>query len=151
MLYIIGAEFKQKILKMKEVSVKLNIYNLAGQKQFRGIRSSYCRGAHGFFVFYDITNSESFKNLDDWLKEIENNGQKNALKYLIGTKCDLEDERQITFEEGQKYAEKNGMKFFETSSKNNINICEPFIEMTEDILKTMDLSKIIKKLKLTIK
>ena len=54
---------------------------------------------------------------------------------LIGTKCDLEKRRVISFEEGKKYAEKNGMKFFEASSKKNINISEPFIEMTKNIIK----------------
>ena len=115
--------------------VKLQIWDTAGQERFKNITSSYYRGGNGVLVVYDITDRESFENLTSWLIEIEKNANKNVYKLLIGNKCDLEDKRKISTQEGKEFAESNGMKFIETSAKDNTKVQEAFELLTTEIIK----------------
>lgn len=83
---------------------------------------------------YDITDLESFNNLNSWLIEIERNANKNVYKILIGNKCDVEDKRQVSYEQGKEFADTYGMKFMETSAKSNHNVSEAFVLMTKEII-----------------
>ena len=86
-------------------------------------------------LVYDITDLESFQNLNTWLIEIEKNASKNVYKILVGNKCDMENERKVTVEQGKEFADQYGMKFFETSAKNSTNVSESFVEMSKEIMK----------------
>ena len=132
----IGVDFKIKTLEIEGKSVKLQIWDTAGQERFRNIVSSYYKGAHGIMMVYDITDLESFGYLDSWIKEIEKNASKNVYKILVGNKSDLKN-RKITFEKGKEFANLHGMKFFETSAKENRNVEEAFKEMTKDIINSL--------------
>ena len=113
----------------------MQIWDTAGQERFKNIVSSYYRGAQGIILVYDITDLESFQNLNSWLIEIEKNASKNAYKILVGNKCDLEDERKVQYSQGEEFAKQYGMKFFETSAKNSINVIEAFTAITKEIIK----------------
>lgn len=52
---------------------------------------------------------------------------------LVGNKCDMESERQVTFEEGKSLADTFGIKFFETSAKSDINVTEAFFTICKEI------------------
>ena len=132
----IGVDFKIKTLDIDSKSCKLQIWDTAGQERFRNIISSYYRGAQGIMLVYDITDLESFQNLNTWLIEIEKNASKNVYKILVGNKCDMENERKVTIEQGKDFAAQYGMKFFETSAKDSTNVVEAFITMTKEIIKT---------------
>ena len=86
-------------------------------------------------LVYDITDLESFQNLNSWLIEIEKNASKNVYKILVGNKCDLENERKIKYEQGEEFARQYGMKFFETSAKDSTNVIEAFTIMTKEFIK----------------
>jgi len=122
----IGVDFKVKTLTINEKKVKMQIWDTAGQERFRTVVSTYFRGAHGILLLYDVTNRDSFKNLESWLIEIEKNAKEKVLKILIGNKCDLGEDREITIEEGKAFALRNGMEFMETSAKMNTNVTEAF-------------------------
>ena len=113
--------------------VKLQIWDTHGEERFRNIISSYYRVASGILLLYNITDRDSFDNLNSWLIDIEKNTKKDVCKILVGTNCDLEDERKVTYQEGKEFATKNGMKFIEVSVKNNINVNEAFDILLEDI------------------
>ena len=122
----IGVDFKVKSLEIDKKTVKMQIWDTAGQERFRNVISSYFKGAHGILLIYDITNKESFKELENWLGEVERNASNQVLKILLGNKCDLDDKREITKDEGEAFAMRNGMQFMETSAKVNTNVNEAF-------------------------
>jgi Ras-related protein Rab-1A len=132
----IGVDFKLKTLDVDGKKVKLQIWDTAGQERFKNITASYYRGGNGVLVVYDITDRESFVNLNSWLIEIEKNANKNVFKLLIGNKNDLESERKVTFDEGKEFADSNGMKFIETSAKTANKVNEAFELLTKEIIKS---------------
>ena len=120
---------------MNGKKVKLQIWDTAGQERFKNITASYYRGGNGVLVVSDITDRDSFENLNSWLIEIEKNANKNVYKLLIGNKCDLEEKRKVTFQEGKDFATSNGMQFIETSAKADTNVKEAFELLTQEIIK----------------
>ena len=137
-----------KTIKLNGKIIKLQIWDTAGPERFRNIISSFYRGTNGIIVFYDITDRYSFEYLNIWIKEIEENGKKNACKLLVGNKCDLEEKRKVTFQEGKKFANKNEMLFIEASSKENINVEEAFYLLTEEMINKNKNNRIRKNYKL---
>ena len=121
---------------MNGKKVKLQIWDTAGQERFKNITASYYRGGNGVLVVYDITDRESFENLNSWLIEIEKNANKNVYKLLIGNKSDLEEKRKVSFQEGKDFATSNGMQFIETSAKTAAKVQEAFELLTSEIIKT---------------
>ena len=79
--------------------------------------------------------------MTSWLIEIEKNSSKDVYKLLIGNKNDLEDKRQITFDEGKEFASINGMEFFETSAKTAYKVQDAFELLSKDIIKTVSKDK----------
>ena len=121
-------------MEIKGKKVKLQIWDTAGQERFKTILASYFRGANGILLIYDITDRESFESLTHWLNEIEKNANKNIKILLIGNNCDLEEQRQVSYQEGKDFALKNNMNFLEVSVKDDINIKEAFELLIEEII-----------------
>ena len=133
----LGLDFKQKKIKLKDgKDIRLRIFDTAGQERFKNIQASYYKGANGILVVYDITNRESFENLNSWLIEIEKNANKNVYKLLIGNKCDLEEKRKVSYQEGKDFAASNGMQFIETSAKADTKVKDAFELLTQEIIKS---------------
>ena len=122
----IGVDFKIKTFDIDEKKIKMQIWDTAGQERFKNIIASYYRGAHGILLIYDVTDKDSFKNLSNWIIEIEKNSSKQVLKVLIGNKTDLEDKRVVTYNQGKEFADTYGLKYIETSAKKNLNVNEAF-------------------------
>ena len=133
-LTTIGIDFKIKIIELEGKTIKLQIWDTAGQERFRTITKTYYKGAHGIILTYDVTDQNSFKNIRNWIKQIEANAQTSVCKVLVGNKCDKPD-RTVTEEEGRNLANEFGMNFFETSAKNDLNIKEVFNYLTKEIMK----------------
>ena len=138
----IGVDFKIKTFDIDEKKIKMQIWDTAGQERFKNIIASYYRGAHGILLIYDVTDKDSFKNLSNWLIEIEKNASKNVLKVLIGNKSDLEDKRVITINQGKEFADTYGLKFLETSAKKNVNVNEAFETLGRELMQAADDKKI---------
>ena len=147
----IGVDFKVKSLDVDQKRVKMQIWDTAGQERFRNVISSYFKGAHGILLIYDITTRDSFKELENWLGEVERNASSQVLKILIGNKCDLEEKREITKDEGEAFANRNGMQFMETSAKNNTNVTEAFEALAKIMVESKKKKNTIKIEKKTIK
>ena len=88
----------------------------------------------GILLVYDITRPTSFDNLAKWLRTILEHSNADVEKMVLGNKCDIEEQRQISKERGETIAKENGIPFMETSAKDNINVEEAFLQMSERIL-----------------
>nr|XP_056710653.1 ras-related protein Rab-10-like [Euleptes europaea] len=130
----VGIDFKVKTVSLNDTTLKLQIWDTAGQERFRTMTTSYFRGAHGFVLVYDVTNTESFQGIAHWMKAIYEKADENVEVILLGNKCDNEAERAIPKHRGEKLAWEYGVPFFETSAKNNVNIEHAFSVLAQEIL-----------------
>ena len=122
-LSTIGIDFQTKFFKFEDRKIKVNYTDTAGQEKFRAISVNYIKGTNGVILVFDITKNESFDLLESWMNELRENSKVDISKVLIGNKSDLEEKRQVTKEEAEKFAQKIGCKYFECSAKtgNNVN------------------------------
>ena len=81
----------------------------AGQERFRAVTRSYYRGAAGALLVYDISRRATFNHLTSWLTDARNLTTPNTIIMLIGNKSDLDDQRDVTYEEASAFAEENGL------------------------------------------
>jgi len=129
----IGVEFGARSIQVDNKTIKLQIWDTAGQESFRSITRSYYRGAAGALLVYDITRRDTFNHLSRWLEEARQNSHQDMVIMLIGNKSDLSQRRQVTAEEGEKFAKDNGMIFSETSAKTAFHVEEAFIRTAQKI------------------
>ena len=134
----IGVEFGAKNIKLEDKVYRIQIWDTAGQETFRSITRAYYKNSVCAFVVYDITNRNSFQNVKSWIEDCKRQSPKTVFMVLIGNKVDLEENRQVSYEEGSVFAEKNGMLFFETSAKTGKNIEEIFLKSSMEIAKKID-------------
>jgi Ras-related protein Rab-2A len=134
----IGVEFGVRILEVKEKKIKLQIWDTAGQENFRSITRSYYRGAIGALLVYDITRRESFTHVKSWLQEVKSNGNPHMQILLVGNKNDLESERVVSYEEGESTAKENGLGFIEINTRNYSKVEATFKMITETILSKIE-------------
>jgi len=133
----IGVDFRIKTMDVNGKTIKLQIWDTAGQERFRVITSAYYRGAHGIIVVYDVTDENSFKNLNYWFNEIAKYAPENINKFLIGNKSDDVVNKKIEYTIGQEYADYINVPFLETSAKNASNINRLFEELCINLLNNM--------------
>ena len=128
----IGVEFGSNNVIIGDNTYRIQIWDTAGQENFRSITRSYYKNTACAIIVYEISNKKSFENISSWIEECKNTAPKSILMVLVGNKCDL-DNREVTEEEGREFAEKNGMLFFETSAKTGKNVEELFKESVKVI------------------
>ena len=117
-LSTIGIDFKTKYIKVRDASVKVLIWDTAGQEKFRNIAKQYYQGANGVLLVFDVSDRKSFERIEYWLNEIkENNKIDSMYAVIVANKIDLVGERVISRDEAEKYAEKNNISYFEVSAK----------------------------------
>ena len=103
--------------------IQLQIWDTAGQESFRSITRIFYKGSHAVILVYDITSQISFENARDWKKEIENNADRDVLVYLVGNRADLEEEREVSTEDGlEMMRELEANHHLETSARTGQNI-----------------------------
>ena len=121
----IGIDKDIKFVKINNSIYKLTVWDTVGQERFRALPKKYFQNADGVLLLFDVTKDESFSNVSNWMKDIKENSNKesNIIIYLIGNKIDL-NERTVTKESAEELAQSLGMKYFDVSCKNNINVSE---------------------------
>ena len=94
----IGVDFTSKTFDLDCNNVKLQIWGASADERFKTIGYSYYKGANGIIMVYDITDKQSFKDIDNCLPEVEKHASGNVNKILVGNKCDLEGDRQVSYD-----------------------------------------------------
>lgn len=123
----IGVEFGAKNITLKDNIYRVQIWDTAGQENFRSITRAYYKNSVCAMVVYDITSRQSFNAIQTWVEDCKSNSPKTITMVLVGNKKDLDNNRQISYEEGETLAKKNGMLFYETSAKTGENVEEVMI------------------------
>ena len=126
----IGVDFMSKSIKYRGQNIKLQIWDTAGQEKYKGLIPSYVRNSSIVFVVYDISVKSTFDNIPKWLTFIRS--IENTTLILCGNKIDLE-KREVTKEEGEALAQKEGIAFFETSAKTAEGIKNMFYSAVSDL------------------
>ncbi|KAF8329706.1 GTP-binding protein ypt1 [Cantharellus anzutake] len=94
---------------------------------------SYCRGAHGVILVYDVTRNDSFTNLRRWLQELDQYLSEGVNKVLVGTRSDLTSKKVVGYTVAKEFADQLAIPFFETSAKNGTNVEQVFLTMAKQI------------------
>lgn len=116
--YTIGVEFASKIVPINQHFVKLQIWDTAGQEAFSAITKCYYRGSCGVILVYDISNRKTFEKVPTWLEGIREQCPASTSILLLGNKSDLAHRRQVTMEEGYRFAQAHGMLFREVTARS---------------------------------
>ncbi|XVF28955.1 hypothetical protein REPUB_Repub15cG0077200 [Reevesia pubescens] len=122
----IGVEFQTQSVEIDGKEVKAQIWDTAGQERFRAVTSAYYRGAFGALLVYDISRKATFDNVARWLDELNSHSDTTVARMLVGNKCDLENIREVSLEEGKSLAEAEGLFFMETSAFDSTNVRTAF-------------------------
>ena len=122
----IGVDFRVITLKCKNIISKIHIWDTAGQERFRSLALNYINNSQGFIFVYDITNRESFNNVENWVNLALEKNNKNICNFLVGNKTDKEAERKVSVKEGEILAKEKNFFFLETSAKTDDNVQKLF-------------------------
>jgi small GTP-binding protein len=122
----VGVEYVTTTLEIDGQSIKLQIWDTAGQEKFRSIAKSYFRHAVGAILVFDITDRRSFDDLTIWLNDVHQLCDPNAAVTLIGNKLDLTNQRAVTTADAQVFAANHQLTYLETSARAGDNVTEAF-------------------------
>uniref|UniRef100_A0A3B4B4W7 small monomeric GTPase n=1 Tax=Periophthalmus magnuspinnatus TaxID=409849 RepID=A0A3B4B4W7_9GOBI len=109
------------------------IWDTAGQERFRSVTHAYYRDAHALLLLYDITSKSSFDNIRAWLTEIHEYAQSDVVIMLLGNKADMNSDRTIRREEGERLAREYSVPFMETSAKTGVNVELAFTAVAKEL------------------
>ena len=129
----VGVEFGAKNIEINSRIYRIQIWDTAGQENFRSIARAYYKNSICACIVYDITNRNSFNSVQSWIDDCTKQTPKSILLLLIGNKNDLNDKREVQYEEGAEFAKKRNMIFLETSAKTGNNIDNIFERSVKQI------------------
>ncbi|KAJ3430351.1 ras and ef-hand domain-containing protein [Anaeramoeba flamelloides] len=118
----VGVDFLSKTVHIDNKAVRLQLWDTAGQEKFRCLLPSYIRNSSMAIIVCDITNPESFENIDYWYDQVKNVSSEEIIFFLVANKTDLAKERKVSNETLEKKAKENDFHFIETSAKTGNNI-----------------------------
>ncbi len=132
----LGANFAIKMIDYPEYLVRLQLWDLAGQKHFHFVRPGFYRGAFAVIYVFDLTRRKTFKNVDAWTKEARQYLDPKTPEWIVGNKVDLVDERVVSKSQGREKAQDMGaINYYETSAKTAENLDTMFAEVIKTIIK----------------
>jgi Ras-related protein Rab-1A len=129
----IGVDFSVKEMGLYDSRVKLQIWDFAGQKHYRSFQYTFCEGAEGAIIAFDLSDPRTLKNLDNWLLFLKDSLTKEIPTIIVGTKSDIKS-NNLDWKKLLNFTRKNNLKYFETSAKENISIDPPFYYLSRIIL-----------------
>lgn len=125
--------YRKQCMIDEEVAL-LDVLDTAGQEEYSAMREQYMRTGEGFLLVYSITSRQSFEEIQTFEQQILRVKDKDYFPIiLVGNKCDLEHERQVSREEGAALARSFNCKFIETSAKSRVNVDNAFYDLVREI------------------
>ena len=138
----VGFEFLSFNVRINKVVIKLQIWDTCGQEVYKSLITGIYRNSSLAIILYSVTNRSTFQHIDTWIKELNQNSTQNIKIILVGNKSDLEKERKVSYEEGEKLKNKHNIDYFiETSAKTGNNAKNVLIEAAKILYKEYILIK----------
>ncbi len=132
----VGFEFLTFNMKVNDKVVKLQIWDTCGQEIYKSLISNFYRNSSLAVLVYAIDNKESFNHVENWLNDLKSQANPDVRIFLVGNKADLEEDRKIPKEEGEKYKEDQHLDLFmETSAKTGHNARNVLVEAAKILYK----------------
>lgn len=129
----IGSDFYVKKLDLEQALVNLSVWDLAGEERFKFVLPTFCKGAQGALIVFDLSRRRSYINITSYIELLWNiTGQIPCI--LIGNKSDLLDQRAVNEEEAKGYGTQCNMSYYETSAKDNVNVYQIFEELANQMI-----------------
>ena len=135
----LGVDFYYISVRKNNTDIKIYVWDTAGQEKFANLINVYFRDLDGAMVIYDITNRNSFDNIEKWIEKINMFNKTSVPIIIVGTKTDIEKHRRCHTSEAEDIANKYGYVTIECSSKDNYNIDETFDLIIDEIIKHKNL------------
>lgn len=132
----IGVEFGAKNLNIGNKNFRLQIWDTAGQENYRSITRAYYKNSVCAILVYDISNRESFEHISNWIEDCLAQSPKTVFMVLVGNKSDL-DNRQVTYEEGKEMAEKSNLMFLKLQLKQVIMLIKSLKNLLKKLIKKL--------------
>ncbi|XP_064388100.1 uncharacterized protein LOC135336273 isoform X2 [Halichondria panicea] len=129
----IGASFFNFSMTVNGYRIKLQLWDTAGQERFRSMAPMYYRRANAALIVYDITQKRTFDEAKEWVRELESKVDSNLALCVVGNKCDLAGEREVSREQGLDFAHQIGAMFTETSAAHN-SVKEAFLKVAQGVI-----------------
>ncbi|KAK5964639.1 ADP ribosylation factor [Trichostrongylus colubriformis] len=139
----IGASFVECEVETSNENMNLQIWDTAGQERFRCMVPMYMRNSAAAIIMYDVTNRQSFEDVDKWAEELRKCcGVSDPLVVLIGNKCDLHDKRRISTIEGQEKAFALDARFYEISAEKPITFALVLEDLCNDLMSSAKVDEV---------
>ena len=129
----IGVELSSKTFTINNDKINAQFWDTAGQEKYKSMTAAYYKGALGALIVYDITKKYTFESIDRWITDLTNTADKRIKIILLGNKSDLEEQREVSREEGEMKAKEYNIAFMETSALNGNNIEIAFNKLVEEV------------------
>ena len=128
----VGFDYYIFNIKIKNKIVKLQIWDTCGQEIYHSLVSNFYRNSSFAFIVYAINDKTTFENIDNWLREIKYKSNPDTKIFLIGNKCDLDNERQVIYNEAENFSNNfNFDGFYEVSAKTGERVEEILVLATK--------------------
>ena len=141
----VGVEFMSKTYIINKEIFKIEIWDTAGQERYKSITAAYYKGAKGAMIVYDVTNQNTFDNVNKWCQEIKDKASKNINLMMIGNKTDVKDKIVVNSEMSQERAMALGIPVMETSALDSTNVQEAFFQLLREMYKSIKANAVEKK------
>lgn len=139
----VNVEFSSKTIELGNNSVRLQLWDTAGQEKYQAVTKSYYRKSLGVIIVFDITRMESFLHISNWLNMAKTNADPNATILVVGNKKDLKDERVVSTTEAAKFCQENDIMYLECSAFLGDGVDEIFSTASKNILSKVDSGRIV--------
>ncbi|XP_030047050.1 ras-related protein Rab-28 isoform X2 [Microcaecilia unicolor] len=129
--------FMKRIMLPGNLNVTLQVWDIGGQTIGGKMLDKYIYGAQGVLLVYDITNYQSFENLEDWyamVKKVNKESDSQPFVALVGNKTDLEHMRTVKTDKHQRFCQENGLGSYFVSAKTGDSVFLCFQRIAADIL-----------------
>ena len=134
----ISASIEKKLYRIDNDNIlELNIWDTAGEEKYRTVTKQFYKDSHGALIIYDITKKETFEKINSWLNELRELSPPDIIVFIIGNKNDLNQKREINFNETKIFSENNHISFYEVSAKNGNNVDAVFQVLSNKIFEKM--------------